>query len=44
MTDDSRQMEQRFKVCELGLKDGKSSYGGWAAVDDVEPLPKWIAL
>ena len=37
LTDDSRQMEQRFKVCELGLKDGKiQRMAGWAAVDDVE--------
>ena len=37
LTDDSRQMEQRFKVCELGLKDGKiQRLAGWAAVDDGE--------
>jgi len=37
LTDDSRQMEQRFKVCELGLKDGRiQRLAGWAAVDDAE--------
>jgi hypothetical protein len=37
LTDDSRQMEQRFKVCELGLKDGRiQRLAGWAAVDDGE--------